>query len=94
MKRPRFCPGRVVELGGASSCAPKVSGSIPSQGTHLGCRFDPQSGRVWEMASVSLIDVYLSLKSMNISSGEDKKKEAWILCPALLCHPEQVTYPL
>ena len=26
----------------------KVGGSIPSRGTYLGCRFDPQSGCVWE----------------------------------------------
>ena len=26
----------------------KVTGSIPSQGTYLGCGFDPRWGRVWE----------------------------------------------
>ena len=32
----------VVHLVGASSCKPKVVGSIPGQGTYLGCGFDPQ----------------------------------------------------
>ena len=26
----------------------KVVGSIPSQGTHLGCGFDPRLGHVWK----------------------------------------------
>ena len=34
----------------------KVTGSIPSQGTYLGCRFDPQWRRIWEATlDVSLL---------------------------------------
>ena len=35
----KSCPGRVAQLGGVSSCTQKVVGSIPSQGTYLGCQF-------------------------------------------------------
>ena len=38
----------VVQLVGASSCNQKVAGSIPSQGTCLGCKFNPQSRYIWE----------------------------------------------
>ena len=44
----------------------KVAGLIPDQGTYLGCRFDPLSRHI--------LSVCLSLKSINISSGEDLKK--------------------
>ena len=39
----------------------KVVGSIPSQGTYLGCRFDPQLGYVWE-ATNRCFSFSLSLK--------------------------------
>ena len=59
----------------------KVVCWIPGQGTHLGCGFDPWSGacgRQWadvlshRCFSLSL-SLPLSLKSVNISSGEDLK---------------------
>ena len=60
-------------------------GLIPGQGTYLGCRFNPWSGSMWEATNwwlfLSHIDVCLSvclsppsslsLKSINISSGEN-----------------------
>ena len=33
---------------GWTMCTPKGGGSIPGQGTHLGCWFDPQMGHVKE----------------------------------------------
>ena len=39
-------PGHLAQQVGASSCAQNVAGSTPSQGTYLGCRFDPQPGHV------------------------------------------------
>ena len=66
--RSRKIPGEVAELVGTSSCTTK------------GYRFDPQSG----MYRRQLINVSLSLclspplppslKSINVSSGEDEKK--------------------
>ena len=40
----------------------KVAGLIPSQGTYIGCRFDPQSGRIQETTDqcFSPIDISLS----------------------------------
>ena len=62
----------------------KVAGLIPHQGTYLGCGFDPWSGHAWEATdcfsltflSLSLFPppLPLSLKSINISLGEVKKK--------------------
>ena len=56
----------------------KVAGSIPSQSTYLGCGFNPQLGAVQEETSrcFSLFlppPPSLSLKSVNISLGEDLK---------------------
>ena len=62
---------------------PKVAGLIPSQGTYIGCRFDPwlqARARGNQSMFLSHIDVSLSLspflplKSINISSGEDIKQ--------------------
>ena len=43
----------------------KVLGSIPSQGTYVGCVSDPWSGHVWEAISwfFSLTSKFLSLPS-------------------------------
>ena len=38
-------------------CCPihwKTAGSIPSQGTYLGCRFSPQSGFVWDISHINV----------------------------------------
>ena len=63
----------------------KVAGSIPVQGTYLGCVFDPLSRHRWKAANwcfslttmfLSLpLSLSLSLKAMGekMSSGEDKK---------------------
>ena len=54
-----------------------VMGSIPSQGTYLGCRFDSWLGLINVLIfsfSVSLSfthTLFLSIKSRNISSGKD-----------------------
>ena len=58
---------------------PKVTGAIAGQGTSLGCRFSPQMGHVQEATdgcfSPSLCpSLPLSLKSVSMSLGEDKKK--------------------
>ena len=50
---------------------------IPGQGTYVGCGVNPLSGCVWEETDVSLSHLPLSLKSINISSGEDSKKKRW-----------------
>ena len=41
----------------------KVAGSVPGQGTYLGCRFHPWPRQVWEATNQSffLTSVYLSL---------------------------------
>ena len=59
-------------LVGALSHDWKVAGSILDWGTCLGCRFDPQSRRVWETASwyFSFELVFLSLP---LSRGDKKK---------------------
>ena len=41
LKNDEKGPGHVAQLVGTSSVHQKVAGSIPSQGTHLGCRFNP-----------------------------------------------------
>ena len=62
----------------------KVAGSIPGQGTYLGCGFDLRSGRVWEATDrcFSITSTFLSLclslsfslplslKSISMSSDE------------------------
>lgn len=57
-----------------------VAGSISGQGTYLSCRFDPRSGHVREVTyrCFSYSCFCLSLKSTNISLGEDYffKKES------------------
>ena len=68
----------------------KVVGSIPGQGTYLGCGFHPHSGHIQEATnqcfflplflSLSLSPLLFSQRSINITSGEDfllslKKKE-------------------
>ena len=62
----------------------KVVGLIPGQGTYLGCRFDPWpkpvSGATEQCFSLTLMflslsfSLPLSLKQINISSGEDLEK--------------------
>ena len=49
----------VVQLVWCHPTKQKGSGSIPGQGTCLGCRFSPQSGRLWEMG-FSLTLMFLS----------------------------------
>ena len=56
----------------------KVAGLVPGQGTHPGCGFSPQKGHVREatdrfFCSFSLLFLFLplSLKSVNMSLGED-----------------------
>ena len=70
---------------GGLECRPvqqKVVGSTLGQGTSLGCGFNPQAGHVWEAMDryFSLTSKFLSprqhplplsLKSINMSSGED-----------------------
>ena len=46
----------------------KVAGSLPSQSTYLGFKFNPQSGYLQEATDGCFL---LSLKSINIFSGED-----------------------
>ena len=60
------------------SYAKRLRGSIPSQGTYLGCSFNPWLKCVQETTdcvshiNVSLsLSLSLSLKSINITSGED-----------------------
>ena len=48
LKELCLSPGQMAQLVGTLSHAPKGAGSIPGQGTYLGCRFHPQSARVWE----------------------------------------------
>ena len=64
-------------------CTKKVAGSIPSQGTYLSYRFDPWLGCYQSMFFSHNDDSFslplshsplLSLKSINVSLGEDFKK--------------------
>ena len=75
-------PGRVAQLVGASSHTPKVVGSISDQGRHKPKLRAPLClGRIQETINLSLflshlyfyISIFLSLKSITISSGEDLK---------------------
>ena len=61
----------VVHLVGASSCKPKVVGSIPGQGTYLGCGFDPWSRCIQEAANWCF---FCSLPS-------SLSKKQWKECP-------------
>lgn len=70
----------------------KAVGSILNQGKYLGWRFNPRSRHKWEATNVSLS---CSLKSINVSSGEDEKttteylgKSTWIFS-----HHRSWTYP-
>ena len=78
----------MAQLVGALSCGGKVVGSVPSQGTSLGCKFDSQSGHMQEATSrcFSLISMFflpsslplpLALKAMKrkMSSSEDFLKK-------------------
>ena len=62
----------------------KVFSLIPSQSTYLGCRFNPCTGGNQSMF-LSHIVVFLfllsSLKSINISSGDDKIKRLKVYLP-------------
>ena len=76
----------VAQLVGASSCNPMVTGSTPSQGTYLGCGFNPWSRSVGRNQSMLLSCIDVSLlpflfpssvqeKAMEkMSLGKDKKK--------------------
>ena len=48
-------------------CTERVTGSIPSQGTYLGCEFHPQLGHIWEAAIDVSIDVSLSHRCFFLS---------------------------
>ena len=56
----------------------KVTGSIPGQGTHLGCGLGPQSGHTWEATNVSLpffVPLFVpSLLSFSLPSPLSKNK--------------------
>ena len=74
-------PGQAARLVGVLSMHQMAVGSIPCQGTYLGCRCDPQSGYVQEATDQHFslshpLTLPLSLKSINISLGvsEDLKK--------------------
>ena len=72
----KLCPGWVAALVEASSRNQKVAGSMPSQGTYLGCWVDPWSGRVqeatdWCFSLTLTLPSSLFKKSINISSDED-----------------------
>lgn len=58
-KKDKRNPSPVAQLVGASFYTSKVYGSIPSQGTHVGCRFHPRSGCIPEATNG-----YFSLASM------------------------------
>ena len=68
----------MVQLVGASSHNQRVVGSIPGQGTFLGCRLDlgESRGEVIERC-FSLTLMYLSLPSSLSKSKSNKKKK----CP-------------
>ena len=64
----------MAQLVRASSCTPeKVEGSIPGQGTYLGCSFDPQLGLEQEATDpcFSLTSMFLSLPSSLSKTNED-----------------------
>ena len=65
----------MVQLVGVSSLHQKAAGSIPGQGTYLGCRFDPRWRCVQEATDqcFSLISMFLSL----LSFPSLKKKNPW-----------------
>ena len=76
----------MAQLVGVPFCAWKVVGSIPSQGTFLGCRFGPSDLMCQRQPiniSVSHRCLYPSispslppsLKSMSMSLGEEKNKK-------------------
>ena len=44
----KVSPGQVAQLVGALFHNQNVGGSIPGQGTCLGCEFNPQEESVWE----------------------------------------------
>ena len=61
----------MAQLVGVSLRNLRVAGLIPSQGTYLGCRFDPQSGSIQEATNPHFS---LSKSNEKMSSGEDLKK--------------------
>ena len=82
-----------------------VTGSIPSQVTYLGCRFNLRFGSVCKATgiSVSHLSLSVSLKSIkNIFSGEDRintatheNKKSWEIKKNLTCSfPNYVSYEL
>ena len=46
---------------GALSWAPNVAGSIPSQGTYLGCGFSPGLWHIWEATDQCFSLTWMSL---------------------------------
>ena len=77
-KRSGGGPGQMAQLVGALSCAPEILGSIPGQGTYLGCRFNFHLGHDVSLSCQCLppsLIFPLSLKSMDIFLGEDVKKK-------------------
>ena len=65
----KFSPSQVAQSVGCSPIHQKVPGSIPGQGTYLGCGFHP-GGSAYNRQLID-VSLSLSLKSINISLGED-----------------------
>ena len=67
-RQGRFRPGQVAQLVGASSQTPKGCSSIPSQGTCLGCRWDPWLEHVQEANDqcFSFTSMFVSLLSLSL----------------------------
>ena len=66
----------VAQLVGALSCGGKVVGSVPSQGTSLGCKFDSQSGRMQEATSrcFSLMSMFFLPSSLPLPLAQKAMK--------------------
>ena len=66
----------VAQLVGASSHHRRIAGSIPDQGTHLGCRFSPlvkvpttPGGAFWGAAGQASLSPFLSSSSSKKDNG-------------------------
>ena len=75
LRKEGFHPGQLGQLE-HHSLPQDVAGWIPGQGTYVGYGFDPQLGPISEATSQCFslsLSFPLSLKSINIYSGEDLK---------------------